>query len=204
MAHGALVALAAVTATARAQLAGGDARRARQPARAHGRQRQARAGGTVDRGRVEGVEQADHPVEVVGFELARRIGSSEAQLAGRAQHVRDRGGRAHRQNGASRDGGLELRAVPEAQRERACGQRARELAAQRLRLGEHRRSFPRVCAGPYAWGYPRAESTVRRWLAGGRSGVRRVGTALPLRSLGVALVTCLLAQWTMKILWVVR
>ncbi len=145
VAHRARVARAAVAGAPRAQLAGGDPRGARQAARPHRGERQAQARGAVDRGRVEAVEQPDHAVEVVGLQLARGVRAAEAQLPGSAQQVRHGGGRAHREDGAVGRGRGELRAVPEAQREGALGERRRELAAQRLSAGErHRRRRGRV------------------------------------------------------------
>ena len=43
-------------------------------------------------GALEAVEQADHRVEVVDLELTRGVGAAEAELAGRAQQVRDAAG----------------------------------------------------------------------------------------------------------------
>ena len=92
VAHRALVALAAVPVPARAQLAGGDRAAAASIRTRAGRQHQARARGAVDRRGAERVEQPDHPVEVVGFELARRVCPSEPELSGGAQQMGDRGG----------------------------------------------------------------------------------------------------------------
>ena len=137
VAHRARVALAAVAAAPRAQLAGGDPRRARQAARPHRRQRQPQARRAVDRRRLEAVEQPDHAVEVVGLQLSRGVRPTEAELSRRAQQVRDRRRRAHREDRALRRSRGQLRAVPEAQRERALRERPRQLATQRVSAGEH-------------------------------------------------------------------
>ena len=144
VAHRARVALAAVAPPARAQLAGGDRRRQHQPAGAHGRQRQPQPCPRVDRGRLERVEQPDHAVEVVRLQLAGGVRAAQPELSGRAQQVGDRGRGAHREDRSAGRGRRELRAVPEAQRERALRQRLRQLAAQWLRPGERHRACAKV------------------------------------------------------------
>ena len=99
MAHRAHVARATVAGAPRVQLARWDPRRTRQAARPRRGERQAQTCGAVDRGRVEGVEQPDHAVEVVGLQLAGGVRAAESQLPGGAQQVGHGGGRAHREDG---------------------------------------------------------------------------------------------------------
>ena len=136
VAHRARVALAAVAPSPRAQLTGRDARRCRQSAGARGGKRQAQARPGVDWGCFERVEQPDHTVQIVHFELAGGVGASQPELSGSAQQVGDGGRGAHREDGSSGGGRRQFGSVPEAQRERALGERRGQLAAQRLRLGE--------------------------------------------------------------------
>ncbi len=136
---GPAVALAAMAAPPRAQLAGGDPRRRRQAARLGGRERETQPPATVDRGRLERVEEADHAIEVVRLELPAGVGASEAELAGSAQQVRDGCGRAHGEAGGLRSGGGELRAIPEAHAERPVRQGLLEGAPQGRGAGEWHR-----------------------------------------------------------------
>ena len=81
---------------ARAQLgAGRRAAAASARTRAPRRRRAGARRGAVDRRRLPAVEQPHHRVEVVDLEVAGHVGAAEAELARRAQRVRERARRAH-------------------------------------------------------------------------------------------------------------
>jgi hypothetical protein len=125
------VALAAVAPPARAQLGLRHARRRAQPVAARGRERDASYGPAVERRRVPAVEELEHGVEVVDVDRARDVGAPEPELAGRAQRVGGRVGRAHLERRAAPVRRGEDAAVPELDRERPGGKGLLELGPKR-------------------------------------------------------------------------
>ena len=130
VAHRARVALARVEAPARRQLGRGRRGRAHDARGARRGDHQARLVPAVDRGRLPVVEQADHGVEVVDVERARDVGAAEAELAGRAQDVRERLRRAGGEGGSVGPGRGDLGAVPQRDGEGPVGERVGERRAK--------------------------------------------------------------------------
>ena len=122
------VALAAVAAPARAQL-GRRHRRRRRIGPHRARARRARAAAARARSIGGGFQlssSCERRVEVVDLELAAHVGAAEPELAGRAQHVRERRGRAHVKRRARRRWSAAARVPSQnVDRERALGQGAR-------------------------------------------------------------------------------
>ncbi len=128
----ALVALDAVPAPARAQLALRHRRRLDRPHRARGGDGQPQLGGTVDRRRLEVEDRRHRLVDVVDLDRPAHVGAADAELAGRAQRVGERGGRAHVQRRATAVGRRQLGPVPERDRERPVRKGRSEFPPQRL------------------------------------------------------------------------
>ena len=83
-------------------------------------------------GRLPGVDDLDDGVEVVDVDRAGDVGAAEAELAGRAQHVRERLRRAGGEGGPAVGlRGRDLGAVPEDDAERPLGERILERRAER-------------------------------------------------------------------------
>ena len=112
-----------------------DGRRAGRAHRAGGAQGAEREPGlrpAVDRGRLPGVDHLDDGVEVVDVDRAGDVGAAEAELAGRAQHVRERrGDRAVKVGPPLGLVGATTGAVPEDDAERPLGERLFERGAER-------------------------------------------------------------------------
>ena len=142
VAHRARVALAAVAGDPRAQLAGGDPRRAPQAAGSHRGQREPQARFAVDRGCLERVQQPDHTVEVVHFELARGVRAAEAKLSGGAQQVGDGGRGADREDGAFGRGRWQAPSRPKS---------AARTGAPGVRVASSRRSGSGRASGIYVY-----------------------------------------------------
>jgi hypothetical protein len=147
VAHGAGVALFAVTAAAGAQLGPGSRRRLRQPGRAHGAQQQRPLVGALQRRRLPAVEQLYDGVDVVDLDLAADVGAAEPELARRPQHVGGGARGTDAEGGPVAAGRGEARPIPELDRERPLGDASLDLAAQSARVRE---SHP---AAPYNGGH---------------------------------------------------
>jgi hypothetical protein len=138
---GALVARDRVAPALRAQFHGGRLGQLLQCPGAHGGGGEPALGAGVDRGRAVAVEQRQHLVDVVDVELAGDVRAAETELAGRAQHVAERGRRADGEHRAVAGGRRQLAPVPERDAERALGQDLGQRLAQRRRAHAASASF---------------------------------------------------------------
>ena len=130
----ALVAGDRVALALRAQLDGGGVRDALERAGADGRGGDLRLGLRVDGRRRVVREQLQRLVDVVDAEVPGHVRAAEAELAGRAQHVAERDGRADGEDGdVAVRRGRQLAPVPQFDAERALRQRLGQDVAQRLR-----------------------------------------------------------------------
>ena len=134
VAHRAPVARERVPATAQPQLGGRHRRRYHQPAGPDERERQARLLRHRQRRRLECVDHAQSPLEVVDVDHAGDVGTTQAELPGRPEHVSQGARSLEGQRRRIRLGGRHLGPVPEAQPERTLGQRAGHRVAKWSRL----------------------------------------------------------------------
>jgi hypothetical protein len=95
VAHRPRVALAAVALPARAQLSLRRTRGALHAGGPGGGERKPAAGAPVKPGRLPGVQQVEHGVDVVDTELAGHVRAAKAELPRGAQRMPQRRGRAH-------------------------------------------------------------------------------------------------------------
>ena len=139
VADGAAVALGAVPAALGLELGGRHRRRLGDAGglRGGGGEPQLRA--AVERRHLEAVEQRQHRVEIVDVERAADVRAAEAELAGRAQRVRRRGGRADVERGPVA-GAAHGRPVPEGDVEGALRERRGDLPPQRAGPSERHRA----------------------------------------------------------------
>ena len=165
------------------ELGGGRARWLDQPAGADERETQPGHLGRRDARRLERVHHAQRLLDVVGLDQPQHVGAAQPQLAGGADDVGQRLGRAEAEGGRVGVGGRHLGAVPEAQGEGALRERGDELAAQRCGVGERQGRGTLVHAvGAAAWPDQGPEPGPARPLSpAGRRACGRAGTGRPAR-----------------------
>jgi hypothetical protein len=127
-----------VALAAQAQFRCRRARRLDQPAATDHRHAELGHLGRRERRRLERVDQPQRLVDVVDVDQSQHVGASQAELARRADHVRERLRRVKIERGRVRLGRLDRGPVPEPDPERASRKRRLDLATQwcRARQGQ--------------------------------------------------------------------